>query len=108
MPDRAEVNFGIERCCTRLVSICTVNERLKRLFRPPPSGGAGVGVRTGCSQQTGAKRKGCAELTSAVPLGTYSPDCAITYPVCGIRQIAKAALGDGQEPDFAPRPRIAG
>jgi len=32
MPDRAEVNFGIERCRTRVVSIGTVNERLRGLL----------------------------------------------------------------------------
>jgi hypothetical protein len=32
MPDRAENNFAIMRCCARVVPMCTVNERLNVNF----------------------------------------------------------------------------
>jgi hypothetical protein len=34
MPDRAEVNSAIVRCCTRVVPLRTVNERLNRDAMP--------------------------------------------------------------------------
>jgi hypothetical protein len=62
MPDRAEVNSAIVRCCTRVLPLRTVNERLNRDAMPdganwhPPLSGGAMGVCTGPSHERPRRR----------------------------------------------------